>query len=113
MKKRKIGINSSLEFKFFSIEISFDVLKIMYPAGIFFVCWGKKENEGKGGDVFFLRHLNFHTQEHFSSVTVMWVLANVWRILHGSSETEFFTQQETSIALLDHYQPDVSFPGLV
>lgn len=58
LKKRKIGINSSLEFKFFSIEISFGVLKIMYPAGIFICFLEKREEEGKEGDVFLLGHLN-------------------------------------------------------
>lgn len=52
MKKRKIRINSSLEFKFFSVEISFDVLKIMYPAGIFICLLGRKRKKARK-DTFF------------------------------------------------------------
>ena len=37
--------------------------------------------------MFFLRHLNFCTQEHFSSVTVMWVLAKPQTQMFGEFST--------------------------
>lgn len=71
LKKRKMRINSSLEFKFFSMEIIFDDFFTDVLSGCLFVHWEKKGGEKTEREAtVFPKACHLHAQKHCGSGTL-------------------------------------------